>query len=109
MAGNAIAEVHAPRKRGRASAGMVFQAGQKTADTANRNSDRERNSEEVTGSPFDSEILLCQLHREEPANQRSNNRFAAHQIRWIAPVRQRGGWIFKPIQHLATNHGAYRR
>src|SRR5260370_22298671 len=108
MARHAVAEIHSPWKRCGESSRVIVGAGEKTSDTANRNSHAEWESKQIASPAGNAQILLRGLHSEQRADQRADNGLSAHKKRRIAKVPKGGRGIFEPVKQLAADHGAHR-
>src|SRR5258707_1453042 len=90
MARHAVAEVHSPWKRCGDSSRVIVCAGEKTSDTANRNSHAEWESKQIASPAGNAPIFLHGLHRQQRADQRADNGFSVHEERRV-PKGPKGG------------------
>src|SRR5216684_5268898 len=108
MARHAVAKIHSPWKRCGDSSRVIVRAGEKTSDTANRNSHAEWESKQIASPAGNAQIFLGGLHGEQGTDQSADNGFSAQKKRRIAKVSKGARGIFEPVKQLAADHGAYR-
>lgn len=105
--GNTISKVDSPRQRGRFSKRVVRQSGKQAADTANRDTETERNGKEVSGACGDALELFGQFHAEPTAQQAAHDGFASAWHEYLGPTDVHSGHLLKQTENSTAQQGAY--
>src|SRR4051812_49209654 len=106
MARDAVAEVDAPRERGRVAVRVVLQAGDEAADAPDDEAHENRHDEPITRGLCEARIFLPDLHADEPAQQPADDRLPLQDE--PRRLREQGPLIdaIKPVHELVTDGGA---
>lgn len=108
MTSDAVAEIDPPRQSCRRTVSQIAKAGEKAADSADANPDRDRQGEKIPRARSDSEPPLRPFHRDCAAQQAAHDCFSAHQYASVAPVCQCEGRVFETSKRLAAEGRAHR-
>src|ERR1043165_4588539 len=98
VAADAVAEIDAPGERGGRAVGLVRQAGEKAADAADRDAERERADPDQSGRTPDAARQLVELDRDDAAGERAGDavRGMRHGKQRRVPGAERPGAADRP-------------
>lgn len=97
MAGDAVAEVHSPRKGCGYAEGIIGESSEEAADATHGNADAERDGEEVSGAGVNALHAFGNFDGD-PAAEKSTNDCLAARKEEVSPSYLREGNLFKKAE-----------
>src|SRR4029453_2552714 len=107
--GDPVAEIHPPWQPRRNSVGLVFEAGKKTANPSDRDTEHERQGEEVAGCDAYAPQALDRLDGDQSADQPTDDRLSAEDEPRLEPVVRQKDRILKSRQDAASSESTDHR
>ena len=102
MPGDPVAEIHAPRQRRHNPVGLVVEARKKAADPSDRDTEHERQGEEVAGRNAYAPQTLDRLDGDETADQAADDGLSAEEELRLPPVVHQDEGILEGGQEATT-------
>jgi len=106
VAGDAVAEVDGPGKRGGSAVGIVGEAGQEAADASDGDAECEGDGIEVACGLAESDVALHEFDGDQAEGESTDDRLSSHEVGGIVKVVPGEFGIFETEEELRAESGS---